>query len=520
MPEARSTPYPETGFSHDIDMPEGWYWSGHSSGNGTLWRLVDRANPMVRMGSIQESEGWYDRSYTVRRPDHTVTWVHETRLGAAYRLVAWVRGDEMVTHHCTHCGEGRQDCREVSFHRGVRWVCTECYRNREYTECGRCARTASPVRPSQSNGSLCVRCQEFFTPCTMCSVLHNSTEEQCCEDRPRCVNCSDYERAQTDVILSGGEEAVLCSYCIRSYQECSHCEEFEYSGNMIRVAGMDGLWCIGYARHEGLRECNCGVWSDPDDEDGCCDSAGESLIKSYSFRPPIVFHGDSLTQFGLEVEIKAPRLGAMARLADRGFGDLAVLKHDGSVSGGFEIVTQPMDYGWAMGGGFPWQTFSNLADAGCYADDACGIHVHVSKAGFADPSHDHRWILFIHRNADQVQSLARRRASSWASFDRADRRMAKGIAQKKEHNHRRYVAINAQNPNTYEVRVFASSLDVVQVQAAMGLVSATVEYTRQLSARKIIRENGWAWSAFLLWLADKDEYSPLMKEIERLSLNV
>jgi hypothetical protein len=52
----------------------------------------------------------------------------------------------------------------------------------------------------------------------------------------------------------------------------------------------------------------------------------------------------------------------------------------------------------------------------------------------------------------------------------------------------------------------------------MGLVSATVEYTRQLSSRQIIRDNGWAWSSFARWVSGREEYAPLVAEMNRLNI--
>jgi hypothetical protein len=69
------------------------------------------------------------------------------------------------------------------------------------------------------------------------------------------------------------------------------------------------------------------------------------------------------------------------------------------------------------------------------------------------------------------------------------------------------------------MRVFASSLDIQQIQAAMGLVSASVEYTRKLSAQQIIRHNGWAWSAFAEWVSGREEYAPLYAEMTRLNIS-
>lgn len=81
----------------------------------------------------------------------------------------------------------------------------------------------------------------------------------------------------------------------------------------------------------------------------------------------------------------------------------------------------------------------------------------------------------------------------------------------------RYSAINTTNPDTLEVRVFASSVQPVRVRAALDLCSASVEYTRQLSAHDVAACNGWAWDKFIGWTGQQTDfnYSALISENER-----
>jgi hypothetical protein len=80
----------------------------------------------------------------------------------------------------------------------------------------------------------------------------------------------------------------------------------------------------------------------------------------------------------------------------------------------------------------------------------------------------------------------------------------------------RYQAVNPLNSETLEIRVFASSLRPSEVRAALAFAAATVEYTRDLDANKIIGSNGWGWSTFVGWLRQHDEYRPLLDELETL----
>lgn len=83
----------------------------------------------------------------------------------------------------------------------------------------------------------------------------------------------------------------------------------------------------------------------------------------------------------------------------------------------------------------------------------------------------------------------------------------------------RYSAINVHNDATFEVRIFAGSVDPTEIQAALGLVHGTIEYTRSLNARSVIKEKGWDWEAFTAWTEKQNRYAALNHEIERLVRN-
>lgn len=81
----------------------------------------------------------------------------------------------------------------------------------------------------------------------------------------------------------------------------------------------------------------------------------------------------------------------------------------------------------------------------------------------------------------------------------------------------RYSAINTQNDDTLEVRVFASTLRPEVAQARLGLVAGTVEYTRNLTAHDIT-EGGWEFGEFRSWLSGHGEYSALREHIDTQSM--
>jgi hypothetical protein len=261
---------------------------------------------------------------------------------------------------------------------------------------------------------------------------------------------------------------------------------------------------------------------------------GPTVLHSHGWRPQRWdYKGRGPVYLGMELEIEIRESLNEYEYAGRVqtlMGDAVYLQDDSSINHGFEITTHPMSYTWAMRN-FPWDALETLSDEGCSTHSEVGLHIHVSRSAFSGECHLYRWLKFIYRNEQQVSRLARRRGSRWASFDPSHRAAVKHMVKAEDvrrgyNRHGRYLphgameryqAVNPQNEATLELRVFASSLRPSEVKAALAFAAATVEYTRDLDANKIIQSNGWAWSTFVDWLRQHDEYRPLLVELEALT---
>ena len=150
-----------------------------------------------------------------------------------------------------------------------------------------------------------------------------------------------------------------------------------------------------------VRDGNTDVDEDLDDEDIDEDidhdededddlEFGGPLIHDYSYKPRPFFHGDGPLFLGLELEVATPSHDrSYAWTAHRWLGSLGYLKSDSSIDVGFEIVTHPMSYLWAIHH-FPWEMLPELAETGCRATQQTGLHVHLSRDGFTGPLHVYR----------------------------------------------------------------------------------------------------------------------------------
>jgi hypothetical protein len=357
-------------------------------------------------------------------------------------------------------------------------------------------------------------------PCVDCAAdIETQHGDIVCEDcaplnHVRCEGCGEW-------YLDGSacEDCVACNRCRQTVPEDDTVQTIR--GSMIcQTCQQDWYWqcgvCQGWNR-EG-EDCANGC-CDPDDCD--CDECRDNdrdfggLVYDYAYKPYPVFHGTGPLFLGPEIEIETPcyQEEECAQIAHSFLGSLGYLKTDSSIGNGFEIVTHPMSYEWAMAN-FPWQMLTELHASGCTATASTGIHVHLSRTGFSSTCHTYRWMKFIYRNQRQVTQVARRTSTEWAAFTDSDRRAVKDYA--KGACGERYRAINTNNEDTFELRIFASSLDPREVQAALGFAAASVEYTRDLTVDKIANRGGWAWPAFVTWLAERPTYEPLSRQLEAL----
>lgn len=352
-----------------------------------------------------------------------------------------------------------------------------------------------------------------------------------------------------------GENVTLCSACISSsYGTCAHCEARQHNSWMSAypMLGQEGRTyictnCLGgeYA----VQGCeHCGFYQYEEDWTECCEPdedgiveecqcyecrrATTALIRSYSFRPIPVFakvdaEGNTVRQseadpktvymgFELEVNTAYDRNPVAQRLL-KATGKRVYLKEDSSIGTGFEIVTHPATLDWYMAN-FPWQTIRDMrSDGSMTAGPSCGLHVHVSRSAFSSASHQYRWFLFFYRN-QQIMNLLAGRESHWAEFNPTQRSLFKEIAQGAHPGTQRYAAINTNPSETFEVRLFASTLYVNRLKSALQLVESTVEYTRSLASSKVLKDGGFSFDSYMAWLLSHGRrYQDLYRRIEALT---
>jgi hypothetical protein len=263
------------------------------------------------------------------------------------------------------------------------------------------------------------------------------------------------------------------------------------------------------------------------------DESDSRTIHDYSYRPDPIFHSSEDEQtrlyFGIEVETEVRggdygerRVAAeYAQTLER--ESIAYLKSDGSLECGFEIVTHPLSHSYFMNdASVLWNTIGTLKDRYgmmAWGTKTCGLHIHISRNGFSGGSHQHRFLQLVYNNKDFYEVIAGRSSSHWAKFDdNVDPNTgAKSLKHKFDRSGSdRYSAVNTNNRNTLEMRIFRGSLNPRFIKSAIDLAHASVEFTRVMSVKEV-RDDGLSCLKFRQYIESKPDLYPSL--IERIQLH-
>lgn len=281
----------------------------------------------------------------------------------------------------------------------------------------------------------------------------------------------------------------------------------------------------------------------------------------YSYRPSLVFWNLEHDEFGanaqsgyrprsrhdgrqelhmgfeLEVEVLngdrdekvAEVLNSLERKGWNSNDELMYFKEDGSISYGFEMVTQPCTPEFYEKS-FPWEVIETLRQRDCASWNrrSCGLHIHMNRASFASDKHLWKFLVFIYKNPSELTTFAGRTSSyakfdiesflsdgSYYHYDATDYRPASKFithAKGQTQNYDRYTAVNLQNVQTIELRFFRPSLNTKTVRAALQFCSALHEYTEELTTQKAM-QGGLRFAEFESWVKEQPSYTLLEARI-------
>ncbi len=339
--------------------------------------------------------------------------------------------------------------------------------------CGHAIQKGSECKLGEE--TFCSTCVEGYCLCTSCSVLLEHANafhyrddgycDDCFHERfSYCVCCTEaYDN--NDSNCWGG----LCPGCSDEHFVCTNCEETyhtrNYGGNGLCDECYNSLHTVGlHSYHAGA---DCGTHYHPTDK--------ENLY------------------FGIELEtdIYDDRDSAISSLlALSNSEQLFWMEEDCSLSHGIEIISQPctLDYHRDY---FPWTEIAKtvLENGGKSHDTlTCGLHIHFSRRFFDDAKNQTtcvvKLVYIFERFYKQLSLLSRRGGSSGLlhnartydvpMFDKPSREKLDDLS----HKYSRYQAVNLQNRNTIEIRIFQGTLKVSSILAAIELVDFLVRLAK------------------------------------------
>ena len=382
----------------------------------------------------------------------------------------------------------------------------------------------------------CANCSTEYSPDDLATTP--SGDVLCSDCRIYCDRCEDYRWEDGSRCVEG--VGIYCESCADNYTFwCESCES-TYSDNdsSYHLEDIGVYWCEGCCSDNANWCDSCEVYNRDECEN--CDGVGR-LINQYSYKPAPVFYGEDKNKlhFGieLEMEIRDNNLEDSASYVMEMLGDFTYLKEDSSINSGgyrgFEMVSHPATLGYFSTNTNLWTTLDYLRKvhtARSWDSKSCGLHIHISRAGFKSGAHTHRFLSLIYKNSDKMMKLGGR-SSTYAKFndvykyDEYDRpyfTLAHKVAHPSNAMTERYSAVNTQNEHTLELRFFRGTMNPSGVLSAIQLAHATVEYTRNLTLSDV-KMGALSWEWFSDWIqANNGLYPELymrMNRVDKLVIN-
>lgn len=259
------------------------------------------------------------------------------------------------------------------------------------------------------------------------------------------------------------------------------------------------------------------------DEDYFDDNFGNDRdygLYSYSYKPNYTMLGRNANneRFGIELEIDKGKNGIKCCEELKALSRYIYLKHDGSLVNGIEIVSMPATLATHKSEKvIPWKKIMKTAlKYGFRSHNAgtCGLHIHVSRNFFGDSYEEQqlniaKLILLVNRFWNKyIVPFSRRdmyELERWANNIELLNSREKEIISKDLVNsissHKmvidklssqetgihddRYCAVNIQNKNTVEFRIFRGTLRYRTFIASLEFVSEMIHYAKTTPLNKI-----------------------------------
>lgn len=372
--------------------------------------------------------------------------------------------DDETVIECDECGHEIEE--GEGYHVGDRTLCRDCTCHCEHCETAFCTNDDDAPNMAHRDAHASSRSEPDTYLCDDCSF-----------------ECADCNRRFSDRI--GNRENAsgdrICGRCEENYSSCEGCNCILHTDDTHITD--DATYCESCYR-ENVNE--------------------NKLVHDYSYKPSPTFQtipGEkrlSTTMFmGWELEVDNGRTENDDAIERADFPEWYYCKEDGSLSTGFEIVTHPATWKFWQADGMAFA--KSLKDDGfrSYNTTTCGMHVHVSKRSLSQ--FDQLKLLELFKlNPSFIRYVSRRREENltrWAAIDDVARTgLIRKVKRGNDHD-TRYTALNFENANTIEFRIFRGTLDVPAIKRNLAFVYALCQYVKQAGLNQLTFELFGNWLA-------------------------
>ncbi len=321
-----------------------------------------------------------------------------------------------------------------------------------------------------------------------------------------CDNCG--ERIWRDN-AEGDSNYTLCSHCYEyCYTTCEDCGRLIHNEDAYYEDGEDYPYCYD-----------------------CFEKLNNNAIKPYGYKPEPIFYGSGNLFYGVELEIdkggefdeNAEKLLDIANYNN----EKIYCKHDGSINDGFEIVSHPMTLEYHTNDMNWLDVFEKAVEMEycSHNTQTCGLHIHVNRSAFGKDTETQeaaigRVVYFVEHHWNELVKFSRRNPENlnrWAARYATISDTAQETYKKaKDKRMGRYVAVNLENYNTIEFRLFRGTLRYKTFLATLQLVDEICYFAINMTDKEM---EEMSWSDFVMRiLPKKAELIEYLKE-KRLYVN-
>ena len=244
----------------------------------------------------------------------------------------------------------------------------------------------------------------------------------------------------------------------------------------------------------------------------------EGAAKQFRFATPSdpIFYGSGNLFMGVELEIDK---GGESCEAAREFLDIANIrnkhiycKRDGSIFNGFEIVSHPMTLDYHVNS-MNWRDiFAKALKMGycSYNAESCGLHIHVNRSAFGKDKEEReeaigRVVFFVEKHWNELAKFSRRTKKSldrWAAkYATISNTTEETYKKAKDKQLGRYTAVNLENSDTIEFRLFRGTLRYDTFIAALQLVDEICRCAINMTDREF---EEMTWNDFVSGIHDEE----------------